>query len=99
MFRVTSLGEFVARHGVQQEQGAHALEGAAQGVDVEQVALGDLDLGREVGLGRVADQDADLGAAIDQLLDDVAADTAGGAGDEDGHGKISGVGSCWTPGK
>ena len=92
MFRVISACEFVARHGVEQEQGAYALEGGPQGVDVEQIALGDLYAGVEVGLSGIADQDADLGVALDQLLNDLSADTAGGARNEDGHGEISGLG-------
>ena len=31
------------------------------------------------------DEGADLGAALDELFDDVAADGAGGTGNEDGH--------------
>jgi hypothetical protein len=52
--------------------------------------LHDLDAGGEVGLRGITDQDAHGGVAGDELLDDLAADTAGGAGNEDGHGKISG---------
>jgi hypothetical protein len=81
------LGEFVRRHRVEQEQRADADERRAQRVDVEQVALRDLNAGREIGLRRIANQDAHVGAALDELLDDLAADTAGGAGNENGHGK------------
>ena len=62
----------------------------AQRVDVEQVALHDRDAGREVGLRGIADERAHIGAALDELFDDVAADIAGGAGYEDGHGDHSG---------
>jgi hypothetical protein len=48
------LGEFVARHRVEQEQRADAGEGGAQRVDVEQVALHDLHAGREVRLRGIA---------------------------------------------
>ena len=58
----------------------------AQRVDVEQVALHDGDAGREVGLRGVADKGAHIGAPLDELVDDVAADIAGRAGNEDGHG-------------
>ena len=79
------LGEFVAGHGVEQEEGGNAAEGAAQGGEIEQVALHDLDGGRKIGSGRVAGQHPDLGIALHELLDEVAAYAAGGASDEDGH--------------
>ena len=68
-------------------------ERGAQRVDIEQVALHDLHTGRKAGLRGIADEDAHVGAALDELLDDLAADTAGGAGNEDGHGDHSGLGS------
>jgi hypothetical protein len=68
-------------------------DNAAQRVDIEQVALHDLHTGRKAGLRGIADEDAHVGAALDELLDDLAADTAGGAGNEDGHGDHSGLGS------
>ena len=80
------LGEFVSRHRIEQEQRVHAGERGAQRVDIEQVALHDLHAGRKAGLRGIADEDAHVGAALDELLDDLAADTAGGAGNEDGHG-------------
>ena len=68
------LGEFVGHHRVEQEQRGDAREGAAQRVDIEQVALHDVDAGREVGLGGIADEGAHIGAALDELFDDLAAD-------------------------
>jgi hypothetical protein len=50
-------------------------------------------MGRKAGLRGIADEDTHVGAALDELLDDMAADTAGGAGNEDGHGDHSGLGS------
>jgi len=80
------LGEFVARHCIEQEQCADAAERSAQLLDIEQIAFHDRHAGRKLGLRGIAGQHADVGAARDELLDDVAADTAGGAGHEDGHG-------------
>ena len=51
-----------------------------------------VDARREVGLRGIADERADVGAALDELFDDLAADSAGGAGNEDGHGDHSGLG-------
>jgi hypothetical protein len=54
---------------------------------VEQVAFDDVDPGRKISLGGIADKSADAGAALDELVDDEAADGAGGAEYENGHGK------------
>ena len=54
--------------------------------------LHDGDARREVGLGGIADERAHIGAALDELFDDVAADIAGRAGNEDGHEDHSGLG-------
>ncbi len=47
-------------------------------------------------LGGIADERAHIGAALDELFDDLAADCAGCAGNEDGHGGHSGFGET-TP--
>jgi hypothetical protein len=87
--RDEGLGEFVGHHGVQQEEGRGVRERGAEGADVEQVAPNRLHARGEVRLRGVADEGAHCGAAGEELLDDVAADGAGGAGDEDGHGACS----------
>src|SRR6185312_12762371 len=61
-------------------------------------ALNDLDAGRKLGLGGIADEDAHEDAARRELLDDMAADTAGGAGNEDGHWGLSIFGGQKTSG-
>ncbi len=54
-----------------------------------QVALDDLGLALQMGhLSRIADQDAELDVILKQLSNELAADSAGGAGDED-HGWLS----------
>jgi hypothetical protein len=40
---------------------------------------------REIGFGRIAGESADVGAALYKLFDNVVADCAGSAGNEDGH--------------
>jgi len=86
------LSEFVGCDSVEQEQRAHAAERAAQRVDIDHVALGHGDIGRKVGLRRIADKHAHFGTALDELVDDLAADTAGGTGNEDSHGVTPWVG-------
>jgi hypothetical protein len=54
--------------------------------------LHDGDISREVSLRRVADERARIGATLDELLNNFAADCAGCAGNEDGHGDHSGFG-------
>nr|GEU28253.1 two-component sensor protein histidine protein kinase, putative [Tanacetum cinerariifolium] len=79
------LGEFVARHRVEQEQRAHAGQRGAHGVDVEQVAAHDVHAGRKTGFRRIAHKHAHVGAALHELVDDLAAHAAGSAGNEYGH--------------
>jgi hypothetical protein len=64
---------------------------------VQQVALHDSDARREVSLCGIADERVDIGAALNELFDDLAADIAGGACNEDGHGDHSGLGLEDTP--
>ena len=85
------LGEFVRHHGVQQEQGGDSRQGVPQGVDIEEVALDHGHARRKLRFYGVADECADIGATLDEVVDDVAADGAGRAGDEDGHGGHSKV--------
>ena len=79
------LGQLVRRDGVEKEECAGAFHRRPHGVDIEEIALNDSDPFGKVGLRRVAYEGADIGAAIGQLADDVAADEAGGACDKDGH--------------
>lgn len=65
------------RHRIEREQRADAGEGGAQRVNVEKVAFDHLDAGRERGLGGIAGQDADIGVALYELIDNVTADAAG----------------------
>lgn len=80
------LGELIGHHSVEQKEGGHALEGAAQDVHIEQVALDDVHPIGQVGSGRIADEGAHFGATPGELLDDLTADIAGGASYENGHG-------------
>jgi hypothetical protein len=68
------LGELVACHGIQQEQRADTGEGVAQRFDVEEVALCNLDTFREAGLGGIAGQNTDAGAAPGELCDSESRD-------------------------
>ncbi|GHD12435.1 hypothetical protein GCM10016234_16740 [Tianweitania populi] len=79
------LGEFIGHHGVEQKERGHAGESFPQGVNIEKVALNYGNAWRELGLRRIADESADIGSALDEVVDDLAADIAGCAGNEDGH--------------
>ena len=67
----------------------HAFEGKAQGVHVEQVALYDVHTRWKAGFGGVTHECPHVCAPVDELLDNLAADVAGGAGDKDGHENYS----------
>jgi hypothetical protein len=79
------LGVFVGHDTVQQEQRRDAGDGGTQRVDVEQVALDDTDPCREIGFRGIAHERAHIGATLDELFNNLAADSAGRAGYENGH--------------
>jgi len=79
------LRKLIGRDGVQQEKRANAREGGAQGVEIEQLAFNRLDAWPKAGSVRVTRQYANSSAAADKLGDDMAADTAGGAGNKNSH--------------
>ena len=88
------LGELVAGDGIEEEQRADAGKGGTYRVDVEQLALRHLDAGRKGRFGGVAGEYAYSGVALDELVDDVAADAAGGSDHENGQGTCSFARSC-----
>ena len=65
---------------------AHTEVAGPSGVDVEQVSLDRGDARRQFGLGGVTDQGAHVGAALHEVFDNMAADGAGRADNENGHG-------------
>jgi hypothetical protein len=70
------------RGGPREEHRIDAVQTPLEGRGEGEVAVHDLDPGRQAGV-RVARQGADVGARRQQLLDDLAADISGGPGDED----------------
>ena len=87
--RDEGLCKFVWHHRVKQEQRRDSGEGAAQRIDVEQVALDDGDACGEVGLRRVPDEGANIRAALHELFDNLTADSAGRAGNKNRHDDYS----------
>src|SRR5690606_29787069 len=81
------LSEFITRYRVQQEQRPDAFEGSPQRVDVEQFSLNNLNGGRETCLGRITHENANIGVACHELINEMAADAAGCTCDENGHGR------------
>jgi hypothetical protein len=79
------LREFVARHCIEQEQGRDTRESGAQRVKIEDIALRNFDPRREIRLGGITGQHSNFCFALDELVDDVAANAAGGSDYEDGH--------------
>lgn len=59
------LGELVLNHGMPQKQGPDASERVAQRINVERIALCDLDADQESGLCRIAGKNLDRGSAPD----------------------------------
>ena len=88
--RDQSLGEFVGHDGIEKKQRRYAREGSAQGVQVEKVALNNGNACAETGFGGIAHKGANFGSALEKLVNDLAADIAGRAGNEDGHEDLSG---------
>ena len=87
--RAVALGEVVARvraaaHRVDQVVGgAHALERLGEPVALDGVALVQAHVARQVGAAGVADERAHAAPAAAQLVEEVGADVAGGAGQQD----------------
>jgi hypothetical protein len=63
--------------------GAHALERLGQALALDGVALEALHRGREIGAVGITDERAHAAAAGEQLVEEVGADVARGAGQED----------------
>ncbi|MNT70330.1 hypothetical protein D3C72_2087040 [compost metagenome] len=85
------LGEFVGDHGVEQEQRGDARESLAERIHIQHVALHQLHGCGQVGGRGGADQCADVCAALGEVLDDLTADGASGAGNKNGHGVLGWV--------